>query len=1614
MVFLVLQLFLLHSSNAQPYKCRSEYNSSEHRRHSGVPLDCNVESLGCQPSWKSGIPEGSEASQPTIYTKFLSCQERFSLCGYVYVDYETGNAKDGVHIAAGVDLGNLSNSSLSSFSTMLRSKLQPYLGLKGNLAACAVLEMPLNITQAEAKSLTDLLVNETIYNISKRYDEEKSNTSLVFFSLPRGIRTTIVSVSYQLGSPEAFINLWQFVTKNDWDNVVKNLRNFYSNPNEQSRRDLVRRNNEADIIEATLSKCNSSIDLVFLLDESGSVGTLNFQKSLNFVLNIIKSFPDEILSGEGGTRFGLSTFSTPPYISHFHLNDYTTQSEYSTAIESVKYNSGWTYLGDALQNILTNQFTEDRGLRPAVKGVPRILIILTDGISDDSVSIPAKNVRDSEISIYAVGVDGYNLNQLMEIASSDKHIFTLDTFIKLNAFISTITSSTCYEPRVAAKNETITTNVKKDTFKYFDYKVKPDFNFRINVQDLIGNTIVYASRTTPHPYEYNHDYKFNLASQPSKILVIPATAPQKLVKRSADDDLRTIYVSITSASDIAEFSIQANECDPSNCSEGTNEIQITTSQIPTAEVSSVRITVYNLYVHFFLLQKMCRGFFERHCLSLYTYSFLCSTIGSYLTMINYIYCPVRHLGNDEVWIVWSEHFRDFRHGIVNAEFGDVVIIIYPLKNHLFRIQILKKGNIPFFGPLFDGAIVNRRILPSLIRMTAVNASRAKRSLIPGMQTYYEERASCITNVVNHHKETTVFEDFAEQIFCPVQKKTDDSNIKCQVSSGDKPTAKREGYSTLPSAKAIAKSKVAADKEAISSTVSLPDGLHKVVQTDALLPAPKLGVKKLSFRRKQTKDENGEIIHFETSVIECILVKFVTMFFLVLQLFLLHSSNAQPYKCRSEYNSSEYRRHSGVPLDCNVESLGCQPSWKSGIPEGSEASQPTIYTKFLSCQERFSLCGYVYVDYKTGNAKDGVHIAAGVDLGNLSNSSLSSLSTMLRRKLQPYLGLKGGLAACAVLEMPLNITQAEAKSLTDLLVNETIYNISKRYDAEKSNRSLVFSSLPRGIRTAIVSVSYQLGSPEAFINLWHFVTINDWDNVVKNLRNFYSNPNEQSRRDLVRRNNEADIIEASLSKCNSSVDLVFLLDESGSVGPLNFQKSLDFVLNITKSFPDERLRGDEGTRFGLSTFDTSYTSIFHLNNYTTQSEYAMAIKSVRYNGGGTNLGNALQRILTDQFTEDRGLRPAVRGVPRILIVLTDGRSFDSVSIPAKNVRDSEISIYAVGVARYDLNQLTEIASSDKHIFTLDTFTKLNAFISTITSSTCYEPRAAAKNETIMTNVKKDSYKYFDYKVKPDFNLRINVQDLIGNTIVYASRTTPHPFEYNYDYKFNLASQPNKIIVIPATAPRTLVKRSADDDLRTIYVSITSASDTAEFSIQANECDPSNCSEGTNEIQITTSQIPTTEFSPVRTTMLPYPTTSAKTTTKLALINSTLSPSTSTTSAITTTKLALIDNIVSPSTSPTSAITTTKLALIDNIVSPSTSTTSAITTTKLALIDNIVSPSTSTTSAMTTTKLAPTDSTQSPTTTSSASTIRTTYVIKVMVPFFLSSLLIAVQYLCLSSQ
>ncbi|KAM6455922.1 ral GTPase-activating protein subunit alpha-2 isoform 2-T2 [Liasis olivaceus] len=127
---------------------------------------------------------------------------------------------------------------------------------------------------------------------------------------------------------------------------------------------------------------------------------------------------------------------------------------------------------------------------------------------------------------------------------------------------------------------------------------------------------------------------------------------------------------------------------------------------------------------------------------------------------------LRHLGNDEVHVIWSEHTRNYRRGIIPTDFGDVLIIIYPMRNRMFYIEIMKKPEVPFFGPLFNGAIVTAKLLPNLIRATCINASRAVKSLITLYQSFYEERALYLDAIIQNHKELLTFEDFAAQVFSP--------------------------------------------------------------------------------------------------------------------------------------------------------------------------------------------------------------------------------------------------------------------------------------------------------------------------------------------------------------------------------------------------------------------------------------------------------------------------------------------------------------------------------------------------------------------------------------------------------------------------------------------------------------------------------------------------------------------------------------------------------------------------------------------------------------------------------------------------------------------------------
>lgn len=58
----------------------------------------------------------------------------------------------------------------------------------------------------------------------------------------------------------------------------------------------------------------------------------------------------------------------------------------------------------------------------------------------------------------------------------------------------------------------------------------------------------------------------------------------------------------------------------------------------------------------------------------------------------------RHVGNDPVHIVWSEHKRDYDPNVIVSQFNDAHIVVYPLSSGLFRIQVFKKDKVRYQPP----------------------------------------------------------------------------------------------------------------------------------------------------------------------------------------------------------------------------------------------------------------------------------------------------------------------------------------------------------------------------------------------------------------------------------------------------------------------------------------------------------------------------------------------------------------------------------------------------------------------------------------------------------------------------------------------------------------------------------------------------------------------------------------------------------------------------------------------------------------------------------------------------------------------------------------------------
>jgi len=81
----------------------------------------------------------------------------------------------------------------------------------------------------------------------------------------------------------------------------------------------------------------------------------------------------------------------------------------------------------------------------------------------------------------------------------------------------------------------------------------------------------------------------------------------------------------------------------------------------------------------------------------------------------------RHIGNDFVAIVFSDS-PDYKHQMVLGDFNFVQITIYPLTATHYRVEVIKRVDLPWFGPIIRTAILDHNSLPVLVRRAALNAN----------------------------------------------------------------------------------------------------------------------------------------------------------------------------------------------------------------------------------------------------------------------------------------------------------------------------------------------------------------------------------------------------------------------------------------------------------------------------------------------------------------------------------------------------------------------------------------------------------------------------------------------------------------------------------------------------------------------------------------------------------------------------------------------------------------------------------------------------------------------------------------------------------------------------
>ncbi|XP_042323752.1 collagen alpha-1(VII) chain-like [Sceloporus undulatus] len=180
-------------------------------------------------------------------------------------------------------------------------------------------------------------------------------------------------------------------------------------------------------------------DILFLVDESWSIGESNFQWIRDFIYDVIRTFENAMV-GKGGVRLGVVLYGDKPRIS-IDLTDYITIEEVLVAVRDLVFKGGDGGTGSAFSFLLETMI-----ITGALRGdAAKVVVLITDGKSSDSVEEAARLLKDAGVTVFTVGINNADRKELRKLASdpAEEHMLYAQDFHQLGSLSRKLSRRLC-------------------------------------------------------------------------------------------------------------------------------------------------------------------------------------------------------------------------------------------------------------------------------------------------------------------------------------------------------------------------------------------------------------------------------------------------------------------------------------------------------------------------------------------------------------------------------------------------------------------------------------------------------------------------------------------------------------------------------------------------------------------------------------------------------------------------------------------------------------------------------------------------------------------------------------------------------------------------------------------------------------------------------------------------------------------------------------------------------------------------------------------------------------------------------------------------------------------